>query len=183
MDTLGQFGPIIVKPGHQTTGTFTLNKITNLDKSSKHCILDENYSYNQCLRNYVSDNSSCNVDISKKTFKCTNNGLKQLFDKLIELRSSTRKNITQTTGCFPKCVTNKYSFELKEIEKAEWRREWISAFYLSSETTTYEKSIESYSYDEQVFMLQIHFNPNKQDLKIFWIRRLKDLYFCISTFH
>ena len=150
MESVGQFGPIIVRPGHQTTGTFTLNNITNLDKSSKHCISDSNYSYNQCLRKYVFDHSSCNIDLIKNEFDCTENGLKLFYNTLIELRSSTRKNITKTTGCFPKCVTSKYNFELKETEKAEWKRDWISSFYLSSETTTYEKSIESYSYDEQV---------------------------------
>ena len=118
--------------------------------AAKHCISDRNYSYNQCLRKYVFDHSSCNIDLINNEFDCTENGLKLFYNTLIELRSSTRKNITKTTGCFPKCVTSKYSFELKETEKAEWKRDWISAFYLSSETTTYEKSIESYSYDEQV---------------------------------
>ena len=164
MDTLGQFGPIVVKPGYQITGTFTHNKIKSLDKSSRHCISDNKYSYNKCLRKYASHFSGCDIDISKEKFICDKTGgLKLLFDTLVQLKTSTRRDIGEDTGCLPKCVTHKYSFELKETEEVEWRTDWISAFYLSSETTTYENSIESYSYDEQVGIVAAYcFEP--QDL-------------------
>ena len=150
MEGFGQFGPILVRPGHQISGTFTLNKITNLDRNTRPCISDENYSYNQCLRKYAVKVSSCNIDLPQKQYNCTENGLKLLFRTLTELRSRTKTNITKTTGCLPKCVINKYVFDQKENEIVTWRKDWISSFYLTSETTTYQTSLESYSYEIQV---------------------------------
>ena len=152
MEGLGQFGPIIVRPGHQISGTFALNKITNFDRKTKPCIADENYSYNLCLRKYAVEVSSCNIDLLHKQYNCTQNGLKLLFKTLIQLRDRTKTNITKTTGCLPKCVINKYVFDQKENEKVTWRKDWISSFYLSSETTTYQTSLESYSYEIQVIV-------------------------------
>ena len=150
MEGFGQFGPILVRPGHQISGTFTLNKITNLDRNTRPCISNENYSYNQCLRKYAVKVSSCNIDLPQKQYNCTENGLKLLFRTLTELRSRTKTNITKTTGCLPKCVINKYVFDQKENEIVTWRKDWISSFYLTSETTTYQTSLESYSYEIQV---------------------------------
>ena len=150
MEGLGQFGPIIVRPGYQITGTFTLNKLTNLDKKEKPCISDDKYSYNQCLRKYVLGISSCSINLPFNNYKCTQKGLELLYGTLMELRYATITNISRTTGCLPKCGINKYDFVLKEREKVTWKKNWIASFYLSSETTTYQTSLESFSYEIQV---------------------------------
>ena len=150
LEGLGQFGPIIVKPGYQITGKFTMNEMTNLDKKAKPCISDDSYSYNQCLRKYILGISSCNIDLPFKKFKCTQNGLELLYGTLKELRYATITKISRSTGCLPKCSINKYNFVLQESEKATWRIDWISSFHLSSKSTTYQTSVESYSYEIQV---------------------------------
>ena len=58
------------------------------------------------------------------------------------------------SGCHPKCEIYKYSFHLKQETNVIWKKEWLSSFYLSAETTSYQMSVENYSYDIQVSKLQ-----------------------------
>ena len=62
----------------------------------------------------------------------------------------TKYDTSKITGCLQKCSVHKYTFESKNVEKATWRKDWLSSFYLSSRTTTYHISEENYSYDDQV---------------------------------
>ena len=149
MSSVGQFGPIVVKSGSQISGTFQLNKYTNINKKSKPCITDPDFSYNKCVKDFVID-SNCSIDVQQKKFNCSNNGLKKLYHLLNEVRSSSKDKIAEATGCLPKCGIHKYTFHFKEEEKLTWKRGWISAFYMASETTKYYNSIETYSYEPQV---------------------------------
>ena len=150
MDSLGQYGPIKIDPGHQVTGTFTLDRMTSLNKRSRPCKPDEDHNYNKCLKKYAATFSGCSIDIINNEFNCTNPKLKLLYNILQVLKRATRTKIHKMTGCQPKCTINKYSFQLLADEKATWRREWISSFFLSSETAIYYDSVESYSYEIQV---------------------------------
>ena len=150
METLGQFGPISVLPNQQVTGTFNLNRIKSLNRNSKHCVSDEKYSYTECLNNYVRREADCNIDVFSNEYNCNYEGLRNLYNTLTEIKTLTKSNITETTGCLPKCRTHRYQWSLSDKEDATWRKDWISSFYLSSETTTYQQSVENYSYDEQV---------------------------------
>ena len=167
METLGQFGPIEVLPRVQVTGTFSLNRIRNLDKDDKHCQADSDYSYTQCLMDYVRKTSDCSF---ANDFSCTSYGLEILFKSLVKIRTSTKKEIVKMTGCHPKCEIYKYSFHLKQETNVTWKKEWLSSFYLSAETTAYQMSMENYSYDTQVSKLQNSVNassnefPDIQDL-------------------
>ena len=163
METLGQFGPIEVLPGVQVTGTFSLNRIRNLDKDDKHCQADSDYSYTQCLMDYVRETSECNIDVFANDFSCPSDGLDILFKNLVKIRTSTKKEIVKMTGCHPKCEIYKYSFHLKQETNVTWKKEWLSSFYLSAETTAYHMSIENYSYDIQVSKLQNSVNASSND--------------------
>ena len=60
-------------------------------------------------------------------------------------------DIINKTGCKPKCNIQKYDFHITNDEDiTNMRKDWISSFYLSTKTTTNLKSVETYSYDEQV---------------------------------
>ena len=67
-------------------------------------------------------------------------------------------DIIKKTGCKPKCNTQKYDFHITNDEDiTNMRKDWISSFYLSTKTTTNLKSVETYSYDEQVnIIIQIN---------------------------
>ena len=150
MDDLGQFGPISVLPEKELTGTFSLRTIKRLDKSDQPCESDNQYSYSDCMMNYVTRTTNCSINIISNNFNCTYEGLNKLFHTLSELKISTRRNITEKTGCLPKCITNYYKFLLSDEEDAIWRKDWISSFYLSTTATSYYTFVENYSYDEQV---------------------------------
>ena len=154
METLGQFGPIEVLPRDQVTGTFSLNKIQSLDKSDKHCESDPGYSYTQCLMDFATTISDCSVDVFANDHNCTSQGLDALIQTLVDIKSSTKKDIVQMTGCNPKCEIYKYKFHLKQETDVTWKKKWVSSFYLSAETTTYQVSMENYSYDIQVEQIQ-----------------------------
>ena len=152
METYGQFGPIVVYPRKQVTGTFTLNKIQNLDKSERQCSSDSSYSYRDCLMEFAKKKSNCSIDVFKNNFNCSSFGLDVFIGTLMRLRGSTttEKDIVFETGCLPKCHTHKYKFHLKDETDVTWRRDWVSSFYLSTDTTVHLMSTENYSYDTQV---------------------------------
>ena len=154
METLGQFGPIEVLPRDQVTGTFSLNRIRNLDKADKPCEADPGYSYTACLMDFAREMSDCSVDVFANDFNCTSDGLDALIKSLVKIRTSTKKEIVKMTGCYPKCEIYKYHFHLKQETDVTWKKDWLSSFYLSADTTTYQMSMENYSYDAQVSLAQ-----------------------------
>ena len=154
MGALGQFGPISILPYKEVMGTFTVSQKKSLAAASQPCEADDQYSFTDCLSSYVTRIANCSVDIIRKRFNCTSEGLVKLFDTLNRIKLSTKRNVTNISGCLPKCTTLNYNFQLKEEEDVTWRKDWISAFYLSSETTSFTKSEENYTYDEQVAFLR-----------------------------
>ena len=159
METLGQYGYINILPNREITGTFSVQTKDNINKQSQPCNSDIQYSYTDCLRNYVRKITKCNFDILSNTFNnCSSNTLVKLNDTLNELKYSTKMDIIAKTGCKPKCNIQKYDFQLTNDEDIiNIRKDWISSFYLSTKTTTNPKSVETYSYDEQVnIIIQIN---------------------------
>ena len=47
-------------------------------------------------------------------------------------------------------MTRDAKFDLKDEIDVTWRKDWVSSFYLSTDSTTYQISTEYYSYDLQV---------------------------------
>ena len=159
METLGQYGYINILPNREITGTFSVQTKDNINKKSQPCNSDIQFSYTDCLRNYVRKITKCNFDILSNTFNnCSSNTLVKLNDTLNELKYSTKMDIIAKTGCKPKCNIQKYDFHITNDEDIiNIRKDWISSFYLSTKTTTNPKSVETYSYDEQVnIIIQIN---------------------------
>ena len=150
MDALGQFGPISVPTNKEVTGTFTVTRYKHL---VDNCDPDDQYSYTDCLRTYVARETNCSVDWlghfeEKPT--CNTQGLVKMRRMLNEIKTSSTRNIIKQTGCMPKCTILHYKFEPQDSADSDWRKEWISSFYLSARTTAYSNSEDHYSYDEQV---------------------------------
>ena len=156
---MGQYGPITLLPEREMTGTFTVKKVQQLNRPGHHCQPDEHYSFTDCLRSFVTRTSSCSIDILANKYNCTSEGLVKLNQVMNELKFYNKRNITERTGCLPKCTNHKYSFEFHSntdyVDATLWRKNWISSFYLSTRTTISTTSVESYSYDEQVKVANI----------------------------
>ena len=150
MKTFGQFGPIVVHPEKQVTGTFTLNKMQNIDKLERPCVSNPSYSYRDCLMELVKKRSNCSIEVFANKFNCSSSGLDLLVHTLQQLRGSSENDAVFDTGCIPKCQNNNYKFYLKDEIDVTWRKTWVSSFYLSTDSTNFQVSTEQYSYDEQV---------------------------------
>ena len=104
MDALGQFGPIAVRTNKEVTGTFTMTRYKTLHDN---CEPDDQYSYNECLRNYVAQETNCSVDwlghFEEKP-NCTTRGLVKMRRMLNEIKTSSTRSIMKQTGCRPKCT-------------------------------------------------------------------------------
>ena len=149
---MGQFGHINILPNTEVTGTFSVETKDKINKESQPCNAEIQYNYTDCLRSYVNRITKCNFDILSNTFNnCSSIALVKINDTLNELKYSTKMDIIKKTGCKPKCNIQKYDFQItKDEDITNMRKEWISSFYLSTKTTTNLKSVETYSYDEQV---------------------------------
>ena len=150
MLNFGQYGPIVIHPRKQVTGTFQLNKLQNIDKSERQCVSNPSYSYKDCLMELAKKISNCSIEVFKNKSNCSLAGLDSLVETLTNLRGSAEKDVVFDTGCFPKCQKRLYKFSLKDETDVTWRKDWVSSFYLSTDSTTYQMSTEYYSYDIQV---------------------------------
>ena len=154
MQDLGQSNVIEVRPNTEVVGVFSLREISSLD-SSRPCNSQQEYSLTLCLSSYAQTQSACSLDItfsniSSNRERCPTENLMKLFNLLLWIKKSSWQDLANTTGCRSKCQKRKYKFDLISSENVKWRKDWISSFYLSAETTNHEVSIESYSYDVQV---------------------------------
>ena len=150
MESFGQYGPIIVYPRKQVTGTFNLNKIQTIDKTERPCVSDPSYSYRDCLMEVAKKNSKCSIAVFTNEYNCSSTGLASLIEILESLRGSTENDVVLDIGCAPKCQNHHYKFNLKDVTDVTWKKEWVSSFYLSADSTTFQISTENYSYDSQV---------------------------------
>ena len=147
METFGQFGPIVIHPRKQVTGKFKLNKLQNINKIERPCESDPTYSYRNCLMELAEKNSNCSIKVFTNKFNCSSTGLDSLIAILTSLRGSAENDVVFDTGCVPKCQNLQYKFDLKDETDVTWRKDWVSSFYLSTDSTTYQISTEYYSYD------------------------------------
>ena len=95
MVPLGQFGPITVMPNKEVEGTFTVESFKSLNKASQPCESDDQYSYNECLRRYVTKTTNCSIDILANKFDCTSYGFVTLQHTLNEIKFSSLKETTK----------------------------------------------------------------------------------------
>ena len=95
MVTLGQFGPITVRPNRELEGEFTVESFTSLNKARQPCEPDDQYSYNECLKRYVTRTTNCSINILANKFDCTSYGFVTLQHTLNEIKFSSIKETTK----------------------------------------------------------------------------------------
>ena len=95
MFPLGQFGPITVWPNREVEGTFTVESFKSLNKASQPCESDDQYSYNECLRSYVTRTTNCSIDIFSNNFDCTFDGFEKLQDTFGKIKISSKSETTK----------------------------------------------------------------------------------------
>ena len=62
MENIGQAGHIDLQLNTEIWGSFTVSQITKLNKVSDPCEEDKEYSFTQCLQEFVASSSGCYLD-------------------------------------------------------------------------------------------------------------------------
>ena len=62
MDRIGQTQAILIPTRSEVWGTFRAVQKINLAKQSAPCVTDPDYSYTQCMLDYVASTAGCHLD-------------------------------------------------------------------------------------------------------------------------
>ena len=62
-------------------------------------------------------------------------------------RQRSAKNITEMTGCLPRCKYTKYEFEQLSSEQVTWKTNWTSSLYISPGSPSYKLVLEVYKFE------------------------------------
>ena len=156
MENIGQAGHIDLQLNTEIWGSFTVSQITKLNKVSEPCEEDEEYSFTECLMEFVAHSTGCYLDWGL-TFTSANypvcTTLQQItsMEKLLyRISQLSWSKLTKISGCYGKCRYRKFTFtqvNLRERdqtmlqflqtsnERIEWKLPSSSAFFLSAEKT------------------------------------------------
>ena len=119
-------------------------------KKQDVCTDTIDYSYTSCLFEYIQDTIQCKINWNLTTndpLQCPMDfDLKEYLDLLLFLQHSSIKNITEVTGCLPKCKYTYYKYKEQENEIIDWKTDWISSFYLMPTSSDITKAAEQYEY-------------------------------------
>ena len=74
---------------------------------------------------------------------------------MIHLQEKTFFQLSKMTKCFPKCSISAYRFHLKEEKEENWTRNWTSAFFLHSSSSSPLRSAEYITFDSHQLMSDI----------------------------
>ena len=72
--------------------------------------------------------------------------MQKYVDVLLFLQRSTLRNLTQTTGCLPKCKYLEYEYKELARETVDWRTDWISSLYLMPQYPGMAYQVEKYEF-------------------------------------
>ena len=116
MENIGQTEHIDLQLNNEVWGSFTLSQIKKLNKVSEPCEEEEEYSFTQCLMEFVVSSTGCYLDwdqtfISTSYPVCTS--LQQIIymEKLLhKLTKLSWTKLTEISGCYGKCQYKKFKF-------------------------------------------------------------------------
>ena len=149
MTSFGQPDHVIVQD-EELELSFSVKEINTISKTNNPCILDEEYSFTDCLNKYAIKTSNCSLNFfgenQDDTAFCTKSGLKKYIDILMHLKREIISKIKTETGCMPKCRTIQYSYE-RNLKKIYWKTNWLSEVFIQPKSSVVEFSDEYYSFD------------------------------------
>ena len=106
------------------------------------CVHKQDYKFTECLRDHIHKTSNCFLP-----GKCSGPAFAAFFNLLVWSQEASLKNLTQSSGCLPKCSYLSYQFLQQSSVGVGWHRAWLSSFYLSPSSPSMEEVVESFLYD------------------------------------
>ena len=139
-----------------------------------YCTMEDNYSLTSCIMGYVLRETGCSFNAETNILNCERSeDVSNYFNTLVWAKTVSLAELHLRTNCLPKCSYTEYQVQpvmksnqiwqwilkLQVAERSEvhadWRRNWISAVYLSLRSGTVELQEEYLVYDFQVVMYGI----------------------------
>jgi len=135
-------------------GSFEVRQKTLLDKENIPCSKDPRFSFQGCVLAWVGRQAGCNLDwfspsplASLPT--CTELEDITNYQEALNMALLARwLQLSEMTGCVPRCAVRSFSLVEKSMESATWARNWSSSFYLDVKTSSFIHQSEFFAFDE-----------------------------------
>ena len=130
--------------------SFQVTSEIKLADDDHKCVDEEDYSLTKCLKDYIATNVGCSLNWFQTSAYQTcfsKDEIRKTQDVFDWIESSSWKNVTYITGCFPKCESLKYDVSVVSEEKTFWEKNWISEVFIQTNSANREVVIEYISYD------------------------------------
>ena len=148
MNMIGQSEGIRLGTKMEIIGQFQYGKLEMINKDDT-CTHDKDYSFTRCILNFIERETRCVINWNEPTSDkdtCSQNidlrKYKDLFD-FIKLSSSS--NLSQVTGCKPKCKQTTYKY-IEEEKGPLNNSQWVSSMYLLPQEATTTHVTEKYEF-------------------------------------
>ena len=158
---LGQSEKIILKENTEISGKFKIHYKDRIRKKDEDCERSETFMFTDCVSRYITTTVGCKADwisasADQNMKACSQSTEIQKYKEImINLKEKTFGQLSKITKCFPKCSTTAYSFYLKEEKEENWTRNWTSAFFLHSSSSSPLRSSEYITFDSHQLMSDI----------------------------
>ena len=150
MFSIGQHKPVKVGLNSDVEITFTVKKITNINKPTRPCIERDDYSFTKCLQKFAVKKTNCSFDYTAVNLdqqrSCSTEHFLKYFKHLIWIKQSRLSDVIEESGCHPKCKITEYSYETNE-QNSSWTSNWTAEIYIQPESSITENSVEYYTFD------------------------------------
>ena len=144
----GQFWPreganiqgekITLKTGVEVELSFSITQVTVMDKTGRSCTKDPDYSLTECLVTFIEREVGCSLPLlanNTTTLECATQGsISAYYHKLIWLKTASVEAVASASGCWTRCSYLKYKVTKRKETVADWRKGWVSSFFLAAES-------------------------------------------------
>ena len=126
MEYIGQTKSILIPVKTEVWGSFTVVHKTNLDKATAPCKEDPQYSFTECMKDYVAAAAGCHLDDLVATRQTdvdnkdghnnhppcvTREQVQRYANTLTNVSKLSWMELVQVTECLAKCTYRQFSFE------------------------------------------------------------------------
>ena len=125
----------------------------SISKSHSPCSDNPNYSFTECVFNYIARSAGCQIHwiyphLKFKRPECETREQFIEFDtKLALFESMSGFGIANMTKCPIRCSVKQYSFSECRSEQVTWKHIYSSAFYLGAKMTEVRREEEFWVFD------------------------------------
>ena len=114
MEYIGQAKPIFIPTSTEIWGNFKIVQKKNLDRESAPCVPLPNYSFTQCMMDYVASTAGCHLSwVTKGSDGSSCTTWAQVLGYQNTLNNVSKLpwlELVRVTGCRAKCSYKKFSF-------------------------------------------------------------------------